>query len=162
MKQAQGWGTSIRARDRIALFDLDGTLADHDHRLPLINPKAKARKDFEQYHEALGEDGVIVPIAQLFVELHALGFSMQVATGRPERYKARTLDWFRAQGLPQPKEIHMRGDQNNESQPEHKRHIANCLGPQKIWMAIDDEPEVCLAYAELGILALMVGRPAKP
>lgn len=156
MRQAQGFGTGIRARDRVVLFDLDGTLCDHAHRLPLITGLKK--KNYVAYHEAMGEDKPIVGIAQLYVELKALGFSIQAATSRPERLRLRTFDWFSKNGLAQPAELHMRGEKNDAPIHEYKRAVAQKIGPKKIWLAIDDDAETCLAYAELGICTLMVAR----
>lgn len=101
---------------KIAIFDMDGTLANVDHRRHFVErqpaashavasgepeahhavasgqPKAQKR-DFESFYAAMGDD---TPNRDVIAVLHALegaGWHIIICTGRPESYRAITDGW---------------------------------------------------------------------
>ena len=103
------------------VFDIDGTLADLSHRLKFVSGE---HKDWERFYQGVGEDEVIVPIAQLFA-MYASSLppdsKLLCITGRPERTRAATLKWFREKIGPEPDAIYMRKDHDFRPDVEIKR-----------------------------------------
>lgn len=77
------------------IFDIDGTLANAEHRLHFITDPDKA-KDWENFlsDEQVANDA---PIDQIWTVLHALASARHkilFITGRPARQRKLTIDWL--------------------------------------------------------------------
>lgn len=81
----------------IVIFDLDGTLADCTHRVPLL-------PDWDAFYAACDRDSLIEPIGALYRHMHADWFNWDVRiwTGRRESERDKTLMWFDDHKLPLP------------------------------------------------------------
>ena len=106
----------------LAVFDLDGTLADAGHRLHFINPMPprdpetgkKRKKNFKAFHDACDQDGVFEDVAFEFREGVAdPDITVIILTGRPEAYRSKTERWLEEKGLTGYDELIMKsGDQS--------------------------------------------------
>lgn len=76
----------------IYIFDLDGTLANGDHRLHFITGEAK---NWAAYFAACGGDEPIKPTIRLLSMLHASGADVWVWTGRSDEVRHETRIWLR-------------------------------------------------------------------
>lgn len=76
----------------LVVFDLDGTLADHRHRLPLIQGNAK---DYDAYYAACGADEPYRPAIHALRAHTAAGHRVEIWTGRREDAAFATLTWMR-------------------------------------------------------------------
>ncbi len=83
------------------VFDLDGTLADHSHRVPLIvkGPDGGV-KDWTAFTKACVDDKPILPMIRLF---QAIDFyhsnRVEIWTGRSGEVRGETEQWLIKQGL---------------------------------------------------------------
>ena len=77
------------------VFDLDGTLADDTHRQHFLEQHPK---DWDSYFAACGDDPPIQPVVELLYTL-SQRHDVQVWTGRSEKYRQQTVEWFRSKGL---------------------------------------------------------------
>lgn len=78
------------------VFDLDGTLANIDHRLPLIKgPK----KDWDAFFEACDQDQ---PVEWVIDLMHCCVYSgnLLILSGRNASVRAKTLDWLFRHSIP--------------------------------------------------------------
>ncbi|SRR5258708_5185935 len=75
---------------RCYVFDIDGTLADITHRLPLIK---REPKDWDAFFDACHLDTPIVPMVMLARDL-ASRVPVIFASGRAERCREKTKDWL--------------------------------------------------------------------
>src|SRR2546423_22942 len=89
----------------VAVFDIDGVVADVRHRLHLIEGR---RRDWVRFHESAVYDPALVEGITL---VNDLGGQHEVAwlSGRPEWLRAVTRDWLAKHDLPHTA-IHLRGD----------------------------------------------------
>lgn len=88
----------------IAVFDIDGVLADVRHRLHFVAAKPK---DWDAFFEAAINDTVLVPGRQAVADELALGRQIVYVTGRPQGCRQDTLEWLERHGFPQG-HVHMR------------------------------------------------------
>ncbi len=144
------------------VFDIDGTLADLSHRLKFVSGE---HKDWERFYQGVGEDEVIVPIAQLFA-MYASSLppdsKLLCITGRPERTRAATLKWFREKIGPEPDAIYMRKDHDFRPDVEVKREWVEKLRAEgyDIRLAFEDRDRVVKLYRDLGIQCCQVAEGA--
>lgn len=73
-------------------FDLDGTLANIDHRLDYVRTKPK---NWDAFEAGIPNDRVNEPVAKVFHSLHNGGNTPIFASGRSERSRQATVDWLR-------------------------------------------------------------------
>ena len=75
---------------KIVLCDIDGTIANNDHRQHLL----KGFKDWDNFFLELVNDQPILSIIDCILEHHSHGQDICFITGRPERYRAETIKWL--------------------------------------------------------------------
>ena len=75
---------------KIILCDIDGTIANNDHRQHFLEGK----KDWEGFFSELINDEPIFPIINKVIEEHEAGKDIIFLTGRPERYRQSTALWL--------------------------------------------------------------------
>ena len=80
------------------VLDIDGTLADHSHRLHYIMTPGR-KKDWPAYYSSMGQDPPVAG-AKAGVERLQQGLTttpnhgIVFVTGRPEEYRQLTADWL--------------------------------------------------------------------
>ena len=80
----------------IYIFDIDGVLADLEHRLIY-----RKRNDFNNFYDEdiMAEDGLIAAGKDLLDIMNKDGIVVY-STGRPERTRKTTIEWLVKNGLP--------------------------------------------------------------
>ena len=76
---------------KIILCDIDGTIANNDHRQHYLQRK----KDWDGFFSELINDKPIFPIINKVIEEHDAGKDIIFLTGRPERYRHNTTLWLK-------------------------------------------------------------------
>ena len=126
----------------LAVFDVDGVLADVRHRLHYLEGRPK---DWDAFFIAAPEDPPLAEGVALAVEA-AQDCEVVYVTGRPERCRADTLAWFTRHGLPAGA-LSMRATRDHRparlAKPQLLRRLA---GGRVVAVVVDDDPEVCDAY----------------
>lgn len=79
------------------VFDLDGTLADGEHREHHITG---AKKDWRAYFAACDLDKPKEPIVATMRALMTVGHRVEIWTGRSAEVDDKTTAWLKEQGLP--------------------------------------------------------------
>lgn len=72
------------------IFDLDGTLSNHDHRLHHVLES----KDYTKYYDLCDQDPPHLPIIWTMIRLIDTGARVEIWTGRTDRVKEKTIDWL--------------------------------------------------------------------
>lgn len=72
------------------IVDIDGTLADCEHRRHHVTAKPK---DWKKFFDAMTEDGLVTSVAKV-VSLLAPEHDVLLVTGRSEEYRHQTLAWL--------------------------------------------------------------------
>ena len=141
------------------ICDIDGTLADVEHRRHFVQGK---KKDFMKFYEAMDQDAPMVDVIGM-INLHWLsGWTVILCTGRPERYRARTTTWLKSVGYLPPVLQHtlrMRPE-GREFDPDYAvkqtmldELIAENYVPK---MAFDDRNQVVAMWRRNGIRCYQV------
>lgn len=79
------------AEKKIVICDIDGTIANNDHRQHFLEGK----KDWEGFFSELNKDLPIYSVIQKVINLHEQGMRIIFITGRPERYINTTELWLK-------------------------------------------------------------------
>lgn len=137
------------------IVDIDGTLADVEHRRHYVQGD---KKDFTAFYEAMDDDGPATPIIGLVNMYRMNTWEIILCTGRPERYRTRTKAWLANVGV-QYDLLYMRpNDQEYTPDFEVKLEMLEMIrgagfDPQ---IAIDDRDQVVKMWREQGLTCLQV------
>lgn len=130
----------------LAVFDVDGVLADVRHRLHHLESRPK---DWGAFFAAAVDDP---PLAEGIALCLESGKDCEVVyvTGRPEHCRQDTLDWFRRHGLPEGR-LSMRGEGDRRPARMAKPQLLRRLARDRIVaLVVDDDAQVCTAYEQAG------------
>jgi len=75
------------------IFDLDSTLADLDHRRPILETTSSTKWD--DFYRACADDPPIMQVIATYKLLLQAGAELWIWTGRSEIVRHTTLDWLR-------------------------------------------------------------------
>ncbi len=143
----------------LAVFDLDGTLADVRHRLPHL---ARRPRDWTAFFAAAPDDPPIAEGVALARE-SAKDCDLLYLTGRPERCRADTLAWLATCGLPAGDLVMRRGTDRRPARVAKPELLARTVGDRVVAVVVDDDEQVCEAYRSAGWPVLhAVWQPAEP
>jgi len=130
----------------ILMVDIDGTLANDDHRRWLL-------PDYDAYHSLQHQDephtGVVAVVDALFRQ----NWQVCVMTGRPERYRTVTAMWLSNHMIPY-EWLQMRPNGDFSRNGELKAQWAQEIGLGRVTLAIDDNPFAVEQLRKLGICTL--------
>ena len=130
----------------LAVFDIDGVLADVRHRLHHVEG---ARKDWDAFFGAAPDDPPLAQGVALALE-SANDCDVVYVTGRPERCREDTLAWFRRHGLPEGR-LSMRRDGDRRPARLAKPQLLRSLARDRVVaVVVDDDAQVCAAYRKAG------------
>lgn len=137
-------------RKKIAVFDVDGTLAEVRHLQDLLDPTVNGWKDWEGFY---GEAGMAPVIAETVKAWHALPDDVEkvVLTARSETRRVLTMFWLERNGLDFSRLL-MRPKADPRRSHEAKRQMMKALQEEgEVVGAWEDDPGVMKVYRELGV-----------
>ena len=133
----------------LAVFDIDGVVADVRHRLHHLD----GRKSWSGFFEEAHADTLLAEGAALVADL-AREHEIAWLTGRPEWLRATTADWLAEHGLPG-SELYLRPYGDYRPAPRYKLDVLRRLSPRGIAAVIDDDDEVIRAALAAGFPAVL-------
>lgn len=133
----------------IAVFDVDGVVADVRHRLHYVE---SGWKDWDGFFSEVGDDAPLQQGLDLVAE-YADNHDIVWLTGRPSWLRRDTKDWLEKQGLPTD-ELHMRPGGDFRPARRFKLEVLIRLAPRDIVAFIDDDTEVIDAALAAGLPAI--------
>lgn len=133
----------------LAVFDIDGVVADVRHRLHHL----QGRHAWHHFFEDAADDPLLPEGAALVEDLGA-AHEIVWLTGRPEWLRATTEDWFERNALPQA-QLHMRPSGDYRPARVYKLGVLQRLQPRGIAAFVDDDPEVVDAALASGYPAVL-------
>ena len=141
----------------LVVFDIDGTLANIEHRLDYVRSKPKNWKAFDA---GIPNDKINFPVAKIFWTLEETGaYDIVLASGRNERSRQATKEWLRANGLGGYQKLYMRktDDFRNDSivKREMLDEIIDFYGKNPD-MVFDDRPRVVKMWRDAGVFVFDV------
>jgi phosphoglycolate phosphatase-like HAD superfamily hydrolase len=139
-------------RRPLAVFDIDGVVADVRHRLHHVESKPKNWDAF--FAEAASDPPI--PAGLALAEEYARDHELVWLTGRPQRLRRTTIAWLRHHGL-RAAVLHMRPSRDFRPAPRFKADAVAALAARsEIAVVVDDDPAVVAALQAAGFPAELV------
>lgn len=137
---------SAPAAPPLAVFDIDGVLADVRHRLHHLEGRTK---DWRAFFAAAPLDP---PLAEGLALAHEAARDCEVVylTGRPEACRSDTLSWLRDQGLPAGSLTMRAGRDRRPARLAKPELLAELARDRVVAVVVDDDLDVCDAYEAAG------------
>jgi phosphoglycolate phosphatase-like HAD superfamily hydrolase len=130
----------------LAVFDIDGVLADVRHRLHHLEARPQR---WERFFQAAGRDPLLEEGARRLRDALA-GHDVLYLTGRPERTRRLTERWLAGHGLPTGPLL-MRADDDVRPARYLKRSVLRRLArTREVVSVLDDDPAVVAVLAADG------------
>lgn len=133
----------------LAVFDIDGVVADVRHRVHHL----ERRRSWHHFFAAADGDALLEEGARLVADL-AREHEIVWLTGRPEWLRDITETWLIRHGLPGA-EVHLRPDGDYRPAPAYKLSVLRRLRERGIAAVIDDDDEVIDAALAAGFPAVL-------
>lgn len=130
----------------LAVFDIDGVLADVTHRLHHLEGRAK---DWKAFFAAAPLDPPLEQGVDLVREA-ARDCEVAYLTGRPEMCRFDTLRWLKEQGLPHGSLTMRAGRDRRPARLAKPQLLARLAHERVVAVVVDDDLEVCDAYEAAG------------
>lgn len=134
----------------LAIFDIDGVLADVRHRVHHLEGR---RKDWGAFFQAAPQDGVHPEGLALALEA-ARECDIAYVTGRPEWIRAETSAWLEAHGLPAGDLAMRRPGDHRPAARAKLRLLEQVAAGRTVAVIVDDDLDVCDAYEAAGFAVL--------
>ncbi|WP_455754929.1 phosphatase domain-containing protein [Streptomyces mirabilis] len=123
----------------LAVFDLDGTLADSAHRQRFLERKPR---DWDAFFAAAPQDPPLAEGVALALR-STEGCEVVYLTGRPERCRRDTVEWLAAQGLPEGRVWMRRNDDRRPARHTKLDVLRRLARDREIHVLVDDDELVC-------------------
>ena len=123
----------------IAVFDIDGVLADVRHRLHHVERRPK---DWDSFFASMDDDTPLedgVALAQRYADE---GHRIAYLTGRNESYRELTLAWLRRHGLPDGRLVMRRNDDRRPARVFKPQALSRLAREGEIVVVVDDDRAV--------------------
>jgi hypothetical protein len=140
----------------LVVFDIDGTLANIEHRLDYVRSKPKNWKAFDA---GIPNDKVNEPVANIFWSLLDTDNTIVLASGRNERSRQATEDWLFDNFLFGYEKLYMRKADDFRGDDIVKQEILDQIIAdygKKPDMVFDDRPRVVRMWRDNGIFVFNV------
>ncbi|MFE1963336.1 hypothetical protein [Streptomyces sp. NPDC059479] len=135
-----------RSSRPLAVFDLDGTLAETGHRQHFLE---RAPRDWAGFFAAAGQDTPLAEGVRLVLKV-AEECEVMYLTGRPERCRADTVAWLAEHRLPEGRIWMRRNDDRRPARTTKLEILRRLGGNREIRMLVDDDELVCAAAERAG------------
>lgn len=145
-------------KSSVCIFDIDGTLANCDHRLHYVKNKPK---NWDAFYSECMDDLVIWPVAEM-LELFKQNHLIYIVTGRPERNRDLTKSWLEINKIYFDKLI-MRGDRDFRKSPDYKSSVCDAIEAEgnKIFLSVEDREDCINMFINRGIYTFNVSNGAQ-
>lgn len=139
----------------VVIFDIDGTIADHHHRLPwILDPKVYGdKKQWTKFHELCSADLRIASTTRLLDNLRKTGHEIWLFTGRPNWTRQLTELWLHSHGI-EYEALEMRDDDDYRHDVEVKKDMAAKWGIRRVEFVVEDRTRCVEMWREMGLCCL--------
>lgn len=153
-------------RRECVIVDIDGTIADNAHRLPLVMGK---KRDYVRYHAMTHLDTPIEPMLNMVRGIIERSTPVVFLTGRPESVRGVTEDWLDIHLLSRIRiespnlwfstSLVMRETDDHSKSMDFKRRELDRIRESGVdpVMAIEDRADIVRMFRDEGLICLDVG-----
>lgn len=139
---------------RIVISDLDGTLADIEHRLHWIH---RDDPDWTAFFLACPGDVPIGNTITVLRTLHAAGYEVVIASGRGEVARDATIDWLSRHDVPWDRLLlRSKGDERHDDEIKTEMVRENGLAPELTLVVLEDRASVVQTWRRMGFHVFQV------
>ena len=137
------------------IFDIDGTLANIQHRIHFLKTKPK---NWNKFNRGLAEDSPYEDIIWLLKLMQSAGKRIVICSGRSEYQRAATEKWLAEVANVTYEKLYMRASDDYRDDSIVKKELLDQMRSEGYdpVMAIDDRDRVVNMWREQGIRCLQV------
>lgn len=141
-------------RPRIVISDLDGTLANIEHRLHWIH---RDEPDWDAFFLACPDDRPIENTITVLRLLHGAGYDIVLVSGRGDVARQETIQWLDRHGVPWDRLVLRRpGDERHDDEVKAEMVRENDLRPETTLVVLEDRASVVRTWRRLGFHVFQV------
>ena len=143
---------------KVILCDIDGTVANNDHRQHLL----KNFNNWNKFFLAMSKDDPY-PKAVKLLENFSKDYEIIFLTGRPERYRKETTEWLKKNINLKTFELIMRENEDFTDKVQAKKKMfRNKLSSKKIKLIIENDEELINLWESLNLDVLDINKINNP
>jgi len=132
---------------RIVIFDLDGTLADIEHRRHLVSD---GRHEWDKFYEECVHDKPIVPVIKMTQMCRHFCYHIVIFSGRSEVVRGKTERWL-SKNFVEYDELRMRPDKDYTPDDQLKEKWLAEIDKEEILCIFDDRQKVVNMWRRNGL-----------
>jgi len=138
------------------IVDIDGTLADNEHRRHFVEGVPRSKRDFKSFNAMMHKDAVCKPVATI-INLLSRMFSILLVSGRGEEYRRITEKWLKRNFIKYDM-LYMRPAKDNRPDTMIKLEILEQIKQEGYapHLAIDDRNRCVKMWRDAGITCFQV------
>ena len=133
------------------VVDLDGTLANIDHRLHFVQRESR---DYDAFYAALEHDTVNQWCVALMEALYFSGYPIILVSARRKSVEDATRKWLDTNGIDCDSLVLLRADGDHSPAAELKMKWLAEYGAKNVLFVIDDNQKVVDAWRAAGVVCL--------
>lgn len=142
----------------IIICDIDGTIADCEHRRHYVTDLPK---NHDAFYAGVKDDKPIwsvIALVQRLIAYEGSKTELVFVTGRPERCRTDTVEWLKGVHLyPSDYTLFMRKDGDYRQDHIVKQEILDySMDKARVWIVIDDRKQVVDMWRRNGLTCLQV------
>ena len=131
---------------KIVICDIDGTIANNDHRQHLL----KKFKDWDNFFAQLHLDEPIPVVIERIKDLKRDGKEIVFLTGRPERYRSSTKEWL-SKYFNFKFKLEMRKDKDFRNKLDSKKDSLLVIGKENIFKIFENDYQLIQLWNSMGL-----------
>jgi len=131
------------------ICDIDGTIADNNHRQSLLN-----NNNWDKFFLEMKNDLPIYPVINKVIDEFRDGKEIIFLTGRPSNYEKETNEWLKKYFTFEYKLVMRRENDRRNKLIVKKELFLNNFSVNEIDYVIDNDAELLHQWKELGLRAL--------
>lgn len=141
--------------NKIVIVDLDGTLANVDHRLNLVRRK---KKWFDRFYDLCHKDKINEWCKELILGMLSAGHEIKIVSARPQKTFMVTGKWLLDNGIPSTRVTLnlLRKDMDFTPDNELKQKWVNskAVDKSRVLFVVDDRQRVVDMWRKEGLICL--------
>jgi len=137
---------------RIVIFDLDGTLADIEHRRHLVSD---GRHEWDKFYEECNNDTPVEAVVRMAQVLRHFFYRIVIFSGRSEVVRGKTEYWLHRNEV-EYDELRMRPDKDYTPDDQLKEAWLSEINKEEILCVFDDRQKVVDMWRRNGIRCFQV------